>query len=71
MRFQERIALMLAEMFGAATVAYHQLTPDQQQRIRMLAYRTGATICRHVAYKAGMIGISLERKYAEEGAANG
>lgn len=66
-----RLLIALVETVGAAFIAYQQMPSDQQQRIRMIAYKRGMTVCERVAFKVGQFGIRLERKYAEEGAGNG
>ena len=66
MNIRGKLLIALIEMTGAAWITYQQMPSDQQQHIRLLAYRNGARLLQNLARRIGEYGMRAEKKYAEE-----
>lgn len=66
-----RLLIAVVELAGASVITYQQLPSDQQQRIRLFAYRSTARALQTIARRVGEYGLRAEKKYAEEVSTNG
>lgn len=66
-----RLVIALVELAGASVITYQQLPADQQQRIRLLTWRSSARVLQTIARRIGEYGLRAEQKYAEEVSTNG